>query len=429
MIRIAVMVSGTGSNLKALLDAQSANELIHGKVTLVLSDTQCAPALEKAHAYGISAFAIDRRALGKKQFEESALAILARHGIDLIVLAGFLTILSERFISSYENRIINIHPSLIPSFCGKGYYGRRVHEAVINKGVKYSGATVHLASAQADEGPILEQGIVRISADDTPDSLAKRILEEVEWNILPKAVEEYCKKMKEKHELKHVLAQIRYPGRGIVCGLNEKGNLLLAYFITARSVHSKNRMLVQKDGAVFTQAIDPSLLIDPSLIIYRALDRYEQYLIAANGDQSDTLIEGLKTELSVEDSLSERCYEPDEPNYTPRISAVYSLKDEQCTFSILRRSTEGCERCHYCYQNQESGQGHLIHTYEGDGNPLPSFIGDPKPVVMEGDRESFATRLWDLLDPEYRVAVVVQEMQRDGQNVGTTIINAQERRD
>lgn len=428
MIRIAVMVSGTGTNLKALLDAQQEKTLVHGRISLVLSDTQCAPALSKAQQYGIPCFAIDRRALGKAQFEEAALAILSRQCIDLIVLAGFMTILSERFIASYPNRIINIHPSLIPSFCGKGYYGSRVHEAVLKKGVKFSGATVHLANADADEGPILEQGIVRVEDDDTPQSLAKRILEQVEWKILPKAVEEYCLKMEKEQDLTSLLGSIRYPGRGIICGRAENGNAMIAYFITARSAHSKNRKLIEKDGALFTEAIDASLLVDPSLIIYRAMDLYEQHLIVANGDQSDTIIEGLKANQSLESSLQGRCYEPDDPNYTPRISAVYSLSDFSYTFSILRHFESSCQRCHTHYSQPQPGHGHLIHTYEGDGNPLPSFSGSPKVIRIQGSREEFAALLWNTLDHEYRVALAVREVFSDAR-VQTTIINADQRRD
>ncbi len=187
-----------------------------------------------------------------------------------------MTILGGNVVRQYPERILNIHPSLIPSFCGKGYYGRRVHEAALERGVKLSGATVHIVSEEADAGPILAQRSLVVLDDDTPDTLAKRILETIEWKLLPETVEHYCQILEQRMDLKTALQSQRYPGRGILCGLNNEGKSIVAYFITARSEHSKNRRLVANSGTVRTEAIDERLLKDPSLIIYRAMDSYEK---------------------------------------------------------------------------------------------------------------------------------------------------------
>lgn len=411
MIRIAVLVSGGGTNLQALLDAQEKNELSCGSIVLVVSDRQ-ASALKRVENRGVSAVLLDRSALGKKAFETQLLALLVQKNIDLVVLAGFLTILSSEVIARYLKRIINIHPSLIPSFCGKGYYGLRVHQAALERGVKISGATVHLVDEVADGGPILAQQAIDVLDDDTPDSLGQRILEQVEWKLLPKTVASYCRCMEKSMDLEQRLSSIRYPGRGIVCGLNEQGNAIIAYFITARSLHSKNRCLVVEGETVRTKALDESLLVDPSLIIYRAMDRQGSAVVVANGDQSDTILEGLGRGITMQASLASRTFEPDEPNFTPRISALFHLgTDPSYTLSILRRAGDGsCDRSYYSHSACSKGQAHLIHTYEGDGNPLPSFQGEPPLVRIKGNAGEFADHLWSLLDKEYRVCVCVKEI-------------------
>ena len=189
-VRIAVFVSGGGTNLQALIDAQTRGELHSGKIELVLSSNLDAYALTRAEAAGIPTATVIKKRLGSQEaFEERILAILREREIDLIVLAGFLSILSADFVRRYPQRILNIHPSLIPSFCGKGFYGLRVHEAALAYGVKVTGATVHFVNEIPDGGRIILQKAVNILPDDTPQSLQKRVMERAEWVILPEAAE------------------------------------------------------------------------------------------------------------------------------------------------------------------------------------------------------------------------------------------------
>lgn len=190
-IRIAVLVSGGGTNLQALIDAQAAGVITSGEIALVVSNKSGVYALERAARAGIPAETVTRKASGGTQeaFEQALLAVLERHRIDLVVLAGFLSILSAGFIRKYENRIINVHPSLIPSFCGKGYYGLKVHEAALAYGVKVTGATVHLVNEIPDGGRILLQKAVDILPGDTAETLQKRVMEQAEWKLLPRATE------------------------------------------------------------------------------------------------------------------------------------------------------------------------------------------------------------------------------------------------
>lgn len=189
MVRIAVLVSGGGTNLEALFKAQEEGILHSGQIVAVVSDREGAYALERARRRGVKDILINRRELGRKAFEEKLLEVMKTEKIDLVVLAGFLSILSEAFISSYRDRIINIHPSLIPSFCGKGYYGLKVHEAALEKGVKVTGATVHLVNEIPDGGRILLQKAVEVEEGDTPEILQKRVMEQAEWVLLPRAAE------------------------------------------------------------------------------------------------------------------------------------------------------------------------------------------------------------------------------------------------
>ena len=188
--RIAVLVSGGGTNLQAILDAQAAGRIPHGEVALVISNRTGAYALERAKAANVPALTLTRKACGGQTgFEEALTQALAEHDIELVVLAGFLSILSGGFTSRWPRRILNVHPALIPSFCGAGFYGLKVHEAALQRGVKVTGATVHFVNEIPDGGEILFQKAVRIQPGDTPEVLQRRVMEQAEWKLLPKAVE------------------------------------------------------------------------------------------------------------------------------------------------------------------------------------------------------------------------------------------------
>ncbi len=195
--RIAVLVSGGGTNLQALIDAQGRGEIPHGEITLVISNKEGAYALTRAAEAGIPAVVVTKAACGGDQeaFEEALLAQLAACEIDLIVLAGFMAILSKRFTDAYEKRILNVHPSLIPSFCGEGFYGLRVHRAALDYGVKVTGATVHFVNEIPDGGEIILQKAVDVEEGDTPEILQRRVMEQAEWIILPRAVELVSEKL------------------------------------------------------------------------------------------------------------------------------------------------------------------------------------------------------------------------------------------
>lgn len=194
--RIAVLVSGGGTNLQALLDAEAAGKIPHGEIAMVISNVPGAYALTRAKQAGVPAAVIDRKACGSlAEFEEKLQAILELDGIDMIILAGFLCILSENFTKKWSNRILNIHPSLIPSFCGAGFYGLRVHAAALTRGVKLTGATVHLVNGVPDGGPILLQKAVEVLPGDTPEILQRRVMEQAEWVLLPQAAELWAEKL------------------------------------------------------------------------------------------------------------------------------------------------------------------------------------------------------------------------------------------
>lgn len=193
MKRIAVLVSGGGTNLQALIDAKQRGEIPNGEIALVVSSSPRAYALQRAANADIPTAIIDRKAFASNQEMTIALAkLLKDEKIDLVVLAGFMYILTSELISAYPNAIINVHPALIPSFCGDGFYGLHVHEKALAYGVKVSGATVHFVSEECDGGPIILQKAVSIQSDDTPETLQKRIMEQAEWKILPKAVCLFC---------------------------------------------------------------------------------------------------------------------------------------------------------------------------------------------------------------------------------------------
>ena len=190
---IAVLVSGGGTNLQALIDAQNAGILHSGRITLVIANKADAYALTRASNAGIETAVVLKKACGSQEaFEAAIMALLREHNIDVIVLAGFMAILSETFTSAYPKRIINVHPSLIPSFCGVGMYGLHVHEAALAYGVKVTGATVHFVNEIPDGGEIILQKAVSIQDGDTPEILQKRVMEQAEWIILPQAVEKVC---------------------------------------------------------------------------------------------------------------------------------------------------------------------------------------------------------------------------------------------
>lgn len=194
--KIAVLVSGGGTNLQALIDAQKSGIIKSGEISLVVSSNPQAYALTRAKDNNIPSAVVSKKACkNQTEFEEKIIENLKKHNIDFIVLAGFMSILSESFIKEYENRIINVHPSLIPSFCGEGFYGLRVHEAALSYGVKVTGATVHFVNEIPDGGKIILQKAVKILKTDTPSSLQKRVMEQAEWIILPKATEMVAKKI------------------------------------------------------------------------------------------------------------------------------------------------------------------------------------------------------------------------------------------
>ena len=195
-VRIAVLCSGGGTNFQAILSAQQAGMTPHGEVVLLISDHKDAYVLTRAMRNGVESAVVDVHEVpDRREREERILGILREKEIGFVVFAGFMSILSERFTRAYEGRIINVHPSLIPSFCGKGYYGLHVHEAVLARGVKVTGATVHFVTEECDGGPIILQRAVEVKEGDTPESLQKRVMREAEWVILPEAVELVCKQL------------------------------------------------------------------------------------------------------------------------------------------------------------------------------------------------------------------------------------------
>ena len=209
MLNIGVLVSGGGTNLQAILDAQQAGRIPDGQVTVVISSKPGVYALERARKAGVDGVVCSRKDLGSQEaFEQAILQELEKRQVGLLVLAGFMSILSADFIRQYENRILNVHPALIPSFCGKGFYGLRVHEAVLSYGVKLTGATVHFVSEVTDGGPIVLQKAVAVEEGDTPEVLQRRVMEQAEWKILPEAVALFCAgRLKVDGRLVHILPE------------------------------------------------------------------------------------------------------------------------------------------------------------------------------------------------------------------------------
>ncbi len=194
MVKAAVLVSGDGTNLQAILDAKAEGHIPHGEIALVLSNRENAYALERARLGGIPACVVKKeKGMDPNAYGELLLEKLSEYHIEFIALAGFMTILPENFIRAFEGRIINVHPSLIPSFCGAGYYGLKVHEAALAHGVKVTGATVHYVNEIPDGGKIIAQKAVDVLPEDTPETLQKRVMIQAEWQLLPKAVEDCCR--------------------------------------------------------------------------------------------------------------------------------------------------------------------------------------------------------------------------------------------
>lgn len=193
MKRVAVLVSGGGTNLQALLESEARGENPNGKIVLVVASKPCVYALERAANFGVESAVVARKEYADSDaFDAALLDTLQSHQIDVVVLAGFLSVLGPRVIEAYRNRILNVHPSLIPSFCGPGFYGLRVHEAALARGVKLTGATVHLVNEECDGGPILLQKAVAVQPGDTPEVLQKRVMVEAEWKLLPQALAMVC---------------------------------------------------------------------------------------------------------------------------------------------------------------------------------------------------------------------------------------------
>ena len=193
MVRIGVLVSGGGTNLQQLIDAQAAGKLGGGKIVTVISSKPGVFALERAQRAGIEAVTLSRKEYPDVEaYSQALITALRERDVELVVLSGFLTITSDSFVQAFPNRVMNVHPALLPAFGGKGYYGLHVHEAVLQRGAKLTGATVHFANEVCDGGPIILQKAVEVKEGDTPEILQKRVMEEAEWQLLPRAVELYC---------------------------------------------------------------------------------------------------------------------------------------------------------------------------------------------------------------------------------------------
>ena len=225
------------------------------------------------------------------------------------------------------------------------------------------------------------------------------------------------------------LKENSYPGRGIILGKTPDGTkAVAAYFIMGRSENSRNRIFVEDGEGIRTQAFDPSKLVDPSLIIYAPVRVLGNKTIVTNGDQTDTIYEGMDKQLTFEQSLRSREFEPDGPNYTPRISGIMHIENGKynCAMSILKSSDGSPESCHrytFAYENPKAGEGHFIHTYQCDGNPLPSFEGEPKRIQIPDDMEAFTTLLWNSLNEDNKVSLFVRYIDIQTGKYETKIVN------
>ena len=228
------------------------------------------------------------------------------------------------------------------------------------------------------------------------------------------------------------LKENTYPGRGIVIGRSSDGKkAVTAYFIMGRSTNSRNRIFVTEGEGIRTQAYDESLLVDPSLIIYAPVRVLGDTTIVTNGDQTDTIYEGLQKGLTFEQSLRSRRFEPDGPNFTPRISGIMEVKDGGYAYSLsILKSNEGreesCVRFTYAYDEPVSGEGHFIHTYQQDGDPLPSFAGEPEPVEIPDDIDAFTKMVWESLNEDNKVSLFVRYIDIESGKYETRIVNKHE---
>ena len=416
MLKISVLVSGGGTNLQALINAQASGVLSSGRIVQVISSKDNAYALERARLANIPADVVSFKDCSDSDaFEAKILEKLNKAKPDVIVLAGFMHILSKNFLDKCSANIINVHPSLIPAFCGKGFYGLKVHDAVLKSGVKVTGATVHLVNEIPDGGEILAQKAVEILPNDTPETLQLRVMSEAEWVILPKAVEDLCRKIDPKIFPKPV----KYPGRGIITGMTESGRIMLAYFIMGRSKSSKARVFETSGDELIIKLVNPDKDLDSSLILYSPIRISGKNVIVTNGDQTDTIYEALESGGSFESALRTREYEPDSPHYTPRISAI--INESGYKQSILKRAGK------FFFEYEfTKGRGHLIHTYNHDVTPdkvLPSFTGEPREIKICDDMNSFADSLWDELGEDYRVALYVRFYSPDFTSYSDKIFN------
>ena len=230
-------------------------------------------------------------------------------------------------------------------------------------------------------------------------------------------------------DIKNELQQNSYPGRGIIIGKSADGKkAVTAYFIMGRSENSRNRVFVQEGQGIRTQAFDPSKLVDPSLIIYAPVRVLGNKTIVTNGDQTDTIYDGMDKQLTFEQSLRCREFEPDCPNYTPRISGILKVAEGKFNYamSILKSNNgnpDSCNRFTFAYENPIAGEGRFIHTYKCDGNPLPSFEGEPKLISIPNDMDEFANDLWNSLNPDNKVSLFVRYIDIASGEYKTTIIN------
>ena len=442
--KIAVFVSGGGTNLQALLDAQRDGKLTDGEIVLVLSSNPGAYALERAEKAGVKSVTVSRKdSPSQEEFEAAISRELEKAGIEMIVLAGFMSILSGEFTAKWDKRIINVHPSLIPSFCGKGYYGLRVHEAALRYGVKVTGATVHYVNEVPDGGQIILQKAVDILPGDTPEVLQRRVMEQAEWLLLPQAAQLVAKRIRDEKSTRERNSQMdiykintpeeliegnSYVGRGIVIGKTpDASKAVIAYFIMGRSENSRNRVFAEEDGVLYTRPFDESKVADPSLIIYAAMRSFDNKLIVTNGDQTDTIYNGLAAGKSFGEALESRQFEPDAPNLTPRISGILNFDNNDFTYqmSILKSAdAEGtaCNRYLFSYPALP-GLGHFIHTYVCDGSPIPTFQGEPERMVIPDDAEEFTRRLWNCLDENNRISLYVRTVDLKTGAVENRLIN------
>ena len=442
--KIAVFVSGGGTNLQALLDAQTEGKLKDGQIVLVLSSNPGAYALQRAEKAGVASVTVSRKdSPSQAEFEAAISRELEKAGIEMIVLAGFMSILSGEFTAKWDKRIINVHPSLIPSFCGKGYYGLRVHEAALRYGVKVTGATVHYVNEVPDGGQILLQKAVDILPGDTPEVLQRRVMEQAEWQLLPQAAQLVAKRIRDEKSMRErnskmdiykintpeeLIGGNSYVGRGIVIGKTpDASRAVIAYFIMGRSENSRNRVFAEEDGVLYTRPFDESKVADPSLIIYAAMRSFDNKLIVTNGDQTDTIYNGLAAGKSFGEALESRRFEPDAPNLTPRISGILNFDNNDFTYqmSILKSAdAEGtaCSRYLFSYPALP-GLGHFLHTYVCDGNPIPTFQGEPERMAIPDDAEEFTRRLWNCLDGNNRISLYVRTVDLKTGAVENRLIN------